>query len=78
MENPRRLEGGRLGRRPPEGGGLGCLCRASNRSNIYGMARGCHRAGDDHGETVGGIGGELGAGWLDLRRGHAGIMGEGL
>ena len=74
---PRPLGGGRLGGRPPEGGGLGCLCRASNRPTIYGMARGCHRAADDHGETVGKvIGGELGAGRLDLRRGHAGIVGH--
>ncbi len=79
VENPRRLEGGRIGGRPSEGGGLGCLCRASNWRVSYGMAWGCHRAGDDHGETVGGIGGELGAGWLD-HRGivHAGIIGQAL
>jgi hypothetical protein len=36
------------------------------------MARGCHRAGEDLGETCGHVA------RVDRRRGHAGIMGKGL
>jgi len=68
----RPLEGGRAGRPQLGGGGLGCLCRASNRPTIYGMARGCHRVGEHLGETCGHVA------RVDRRRGHAGIMGEGL